>query len=207
MSGDQTGHCLDTLVIWNKYFFLCKKLCAQHSFCSLQYVYAILVTAWQGSMERKHRNQQKCVQTSSKWCPWTTLGASAWLSQGMVLRFLLRHQQRALFRLVVTCDKWESIQTDISCFENEIRFKLPGWIAWCITVIAIILMISSGLPQTNRYCRMISMIFLAPIKKMQPFCLHLFLISIAVGSCFSIFLNNLIKTRNSCQFDSNSFHH
>ena len=107
----------------------------------------------------------------------------------------------------VTCDKWELIQTDISCFENEIRFKLPGWIAWCITVIAIILMISSGLPQTNRYCRMISMIFLAPIKKMQPFCLHLFLISIAVGSCFSIFLNNLIKTRNSCQFDSNSFHH
>ena len=54
---------------------------------------------------------------------------------------------------------------------------------------------------TNRYCRMISMIFLATIKKMQPFCLHFFLISIAVGSCFSIFLNNLIKTRNSCQFD------
>ena len=108
MSGDQTGHCLDTLVIWNKYFFLCKKLCAQHSFCSLQYVYAILVTAWQGSMERKHRNQQKCVQTSSKWCPWTTLGASAWLSQGMVLRFLLGHQQKALFRLVwhVTSENW-----------------------------------------------------------------------------------------------------
>lgn len=62
-------------------------------------------------------------------------------------------------------------------------------------------MISSGLPQTNRYCRMISMIFLATIKKMQPFCLHFFVISIAVGSCFSIFLNNLIKTRNSCQFD------
>lgn len=63
VSGDQTGHCLDTLVVWNKYFFLALVQKALHPTFFLQF--AICLCHFSDCIAGKHG---KKAQEPTKTC-------------------------------------------------------------------------------------------------------------------------------------------